>query len=136
MPFLPFPIRTSDIYRSHNQINAQWSRSLGALGRLRIQDHLQCCGYYSPFIEATVSQRCYARSVLPGCKNAYLHFERSALGRWYGVSFALVPVQLGCILAALVCANHVTYRWGKGMTPERYRLDVGAMAVIADDYAK
>lgn len=31
-----------------------------------LQDQLQCCGYYSPYVEATVSQTCYARSVLPG----------------------------------------------------------------------
>ena len=101
-----------------------------------MQNELQCCGYYSPFVEATVSQLCYARSNLPGCKNAYLHFERNTLEKWYSVSFALVPVQLLTILAALLCANHVTYRWGKGMTPKAYRLNVSSLALIADKYAR
>ena len=74
--------------------------------------------------------------MLPGCKAPYLKFERVALERWYAVAFALVPVQIGAILAALLCANHVTYRFGKGMTPKAYRLSVGAMAVIMDNYAK
>jgi hypothetical protein len=79
---------------------------------------------------------CYARSILPGCKSSYLHFERSTLERWYAVSFCLVPIQLLSILAALLCSNHVTFRWGKGMMPKAYRLDVNTMAVIVDNYAK
>ena len=29
-----------------------------------------------------------------------------------------------------------TYRFGKGLTPKRYRLDLGSMAVIMDEYVK
>lgn len=119
-----------------SQLNAQWSRALDVSGRLRVQNQLHCCGYYSPFVEATSSQTCYARSNLPGCKDAYLHFERSALEKWYTVSFALVPVQLFTILVALLCSNHITYRWGKGMMPKAYRLNVSSLAMIADKYAK
>ncbi|KAF8995819.1 hypothetical protein BDQ17DRAFT_1401227 [Cyathus striatus] len=78
---------------------------LGTLGRLRIQNELSCCGYYSPFVEATVSQTCYARSILPGCKAAYWNFERKILERFYTIAFI------------------------------SYRLNVGSMAVIMDNYA-
>jgi len=122
-------------FNLEGKINAQWSRSLGADGRLRVQNQLGCCGYFSPYIEATVSQTCYARSNLPGCKKKYLDFERFVLKRWYTVAFALVPLHIFIILAGLLCSNHVTYRFGKGMMPKAYRLSMNSMAVIMDNYA-
>lgn len=123
-------------FNLQGKLNSQWSRDLGLDGRLRIQNQLQCCGYFSPFVEATVSQTCYARSVLPGCKGPYLNFERTILERWYICVFALVPAQLGIMIIALLCSNHVTYRFGKGMMPKAYRLNMNSMAVIMDNYAK
>ena len=123
-------------FNLEGKVNSQWSRALGVIGRLRIQNELQCCGYFSPFVEATISQTCYARSQLEGCKGPYLRFQRFLLLRWYVASFALVPVQLLCIYAALLCGNHVTYRFGKGMMPKRYRLNQESMAVIMENYAK
>ncbi|KAI5450176.1 hypothetical protein NCC49_003325 [Naganishia albida] len=127
-------------YKQHTfnlegKINAQWSRALGLTGRLRIQNQLDCCGYFSPFIEATTSNTCYARSTLPGCKSRYLKFERMVLKNWYIASFAIVPAHLAIIVTALLCANHVTYRFGKGLMPKRYRLDAASMGVIMDEYA-
>ncbi|KIJ56176.1 hypothetical protein M422DRAFT_150887 [Sphaerobolus stellatus SS14] len=119
-----------------SKINAQWSRTLGTEGRLRIQNALQCCGYFSPFVEATVSQMCYSRSGLNGCKGPYLAFEKKALERWYVVVFSLVPLQLLIITAGLLCSNHVTYRFGKGMMPKAYRLSLNSMAVIMESYAQ
>jgi hypothetical protein len=123
-------------FNLEGKISAQWSRTLGVGGRLRIQNQLNCCGFFSPFVEATVSQSCYARSLLPGCKSVYAKFEELALERWYIASFGLVPLQLFCIMAGLLCSNHVTYRFGKGMMPKAYRLSLGSMAVIMDNYAK
>ncbi|KAJ7711182.1 hypothetical protein B0H16DRAFT_637474 [Mycena metata] len=37
--------------------------------------------------------------------------------------------------AGLLCSNHVTYRFGKGMMPKGYRLSREAMAVIMEQYA-
>ncbi|THH04983.1 hypothetical protein EW145_g5127 [Phellinidium pouzarii] len=122
-------------FNLEGKVNAQWSRDLGLTGRLRIQNQLNCCGYFSPFVEATVSQLCYARSLLPGCKSPFLHFERTALERWYAVAFGIVPFQLIAILAALLCSNHVTFRFGKGMMPKAYRLSMNSMAIIMDNYA-
>jgi Tetraspanin family len=118
------------------KLNKQWSQQLGPSGRLAIQNQLECCGYFSPFSEATVSQSCYSRSTLPGCKGPYMRFERTILERWYAVAFALVPLQLFVMVSALLCSNHVTYRFGKGMTPKAYRLSLNSMAVIMDNYAK
>ncbi|OJA20053.1 hypothetical protein AZE42_13398, partial [Rhizopogon vesiculosus] len=130
--YLTYKQRTFNL---EGKTNAQWSRDLNAKGRLRIQNRLHCCGYYSPFVEATVSQTCYARSVLPGCKDAYIRFEKNVLRMWYTIAFSLVPLQLAIMLVGLLCSNHVTYRFGKGMMPKAYRLSMGSMGVIMDNYA-
>ena len=131
--YITFKRRTFNL---EGKINAEWSRQLGTDGRLRIQNQLGCCGYFSPFVEATVSQTCYARSVLPGCKLEYLTFERLVLRRWYTIAFTLVPLHIAIMMAGLLCSNHVTYRFGKGMMPKAYRLSMNSMAVIMDNYAK
>jgi hypothetical protein len=123
-------------FNLEGKVNAQWSQTLGQGGRATIQTQLSCCGYFSPFIEATITQTCYARSILPGCKEAYKDFEAMVLERWYVVAFALVPAHLAVMIAGLLCSNHVTYRFGKGMMPKAYRLSLNSMAVIMDNYAK
>jgi len=122
-------------FNLEGKLNEQWSRDLGLDGRLRIQNQLHCCGYYSPFVEATVSQTCYARSVLPGCKGVYMKYERKILEWWYTIIFSIVPAQILVMVVGLLCSNHVTYRFGKGMMPKAYRLDVNSLAVIMDNYA-
>ena len=101
----------------------------------RLQSQLDCCGYFSPFVEATNSALCYSRSNLPGCKQSYLHLERQVLEAWYIISFSLVLPHLTIVVLSLMCSNHITYRFGKGMTPKRYRLDLASLAVIMDEYA-
>ncbi|KAF8890126.1 hypothetical protein BD779DRAFT_1671481 [Infundibulicybe gibba] len=118
------------------KVNAQWSRDFDQDGRLRVQNALQCCGYFNPFVEATISPTCYARSILPGCKLRYLNFQRMVLDRWSLISFALVPLHIGVMVSALLCSNHVTYRFGKGMMPKAYRLSLQSMAVIMDNYTQ
>ncbi|KIO21705.1 hypothetical protein M407DRAFT_37320, partial [Tulasnella calospora MUT 4182] len=122
-------------FNLEGKINAQWSRNLGIKGRLTIQNLLECCGYFSPYVEATVSAKCYSRSQLPGCKGPYMRFEKGILEKWYIITFSLVPLHLGAIVAALLCSNHVTHRFGKGMMPKAYRLNQEAMAVIMETYA-
>ncbi|KAF8551106.1 hypothetical protein OG21DRAFT_329567 [Imleria badia] len=85
------------------KLNAHWSRTLDPLGRTSNI----VCGYYNPFVEATVSQTCYARTVLPGCKETYLGFEKR---------------DCSC---GLLCSNHVTYRFGKGMIPKAVSAQYG-----------
>ena len=122
-------------FNLEGKINSQWSEQLSSMGRLKIQDQLQCCGYFSPFVEATVSQTCYSRSILPGCKSPYLQFERAILKKWYKVVFVLALPHIVVMIAGLLCSNHITYRFGKGMTPEAYRLNMSTMEVIMDNYA-
>jgi hypothetical protein len=118
------------------KVNFQWGNDFGITDWLRIQNQLECCGFFSPFVEAAVSQVCYSRSVLPGCKGPYMDFERFVLERWYTVVFGLVPFQIGVILVGLLCSNHITYRFGKGLMPKAYRLSMNSMAVIMDNYAR
>ena len=122
-------------FNLEGKTNFQWSRLLDANARLDLQNLLTCCGYYNPFIEATLSAQCYSRSMLPGCKGPYIAFEKRILGHWFTIVFSLVPLHLGCMVSALLCSNHVTYRFGKGMMPKAYRLNAEAMAVIMDTYA-
>ncbi|TEB28017.1 hypothetical protein FA13DRAFT_1633628 [Coprinellus micaceus] len=131
--YLTYKKRTFNL---EGKINAQWSRNLGAEGRMRIQDQLGCCGYYSPFVEATVSQTCFARSTLPGCKKHYMEFEDDILKKWYTAVFSIVPLHIIIMTAGLLCSNHVTYRFGKGMMPKAYRLSLQSMGVIMDQYAQ
>ncbi|KAJ7717391.1 hypothetical protein B0H16DRAFT_1338111, partial [Mycena metata] len=117
------------------KVNQQWSQELGAAGRLTIQSVLGCCGYFSPFVEATVSATCYSRSILPGCKQQFLEFQEKALTRWYIISFGLVPVHIAIMAAGLLCSNHVTYRFGKGMMPKAYR-ESRAVVMNPEQYAR
>lgn len=111
------------------KMNNLWSRMLSVDERRQIQLAFGCCGYYSPFVEASAdSLRCFARSMLPGCKGPFMKFESMALINFYATSFGLVPVHLFCIVVALLCSDHVTYRFGKGITPKAYRLDEDAIA--------
>ncbi|KAL1750854.1 hypothetical protein FB107DRAFT_251852 [Schizophyllum commune] len=99
------------------KLDAQWSAGLGARGRLALQDAMKCCGYFSPFVEATAGGACSA-----GVQGAVLAGAEEDPG---GVVLVLAT--------AVLCANHVTYRFGKGMMPERYRLDDRKLAVIVQE---
>ncbi|KAF8828745.1 hypothetical protein HHX47_DHR3000246 [Lentinula edodes] len=122
-------------FNLEGKLNLQWSRDLAEAGRLRIQNKLACCGYFSPFVEATISQTCYSRSVLPGCKARYLDFERKVLDRWYLICFCIVPAHIAVMVAGLLCSNHVTRRFGKGMMPKAYRIGSHNMAAIVQNCA-
>ncbi|CAK5269833.1 unnamed protein product [Mycena citricolor] len=104
------------------KLDMSWSQYYTPLGRLLIQDALHCCGFYSPLHDATPSKRCFARTSLPGCKGKLFRFERENLATVWAVVFSLVPLHLLNIFIALLCANHVTERFGTGMMPVKYRL--------------
>ncbi|KAJ7726517.1 tetraspanin Tsp2 family [Mycena metata] len=115
-----------------HKLNLAWSQYYTPLGRLFIQDALRCCGFYSALHEATSSKRCFPRTALPGCKGKLYRFERANLALVWQTVFALVPLHLVNVLVALVCANHVTERFGRGVTPERYRLTSGDVQADAE----
>ncbi|KAL0960604.1 hypothetical protein HGRIS_005636 [Hohenbuehelia grisea] len=99
-----------------------WSAYYTPLGRLMIQDTLKCCGFLNALHEATPSGRCYARAPLPGCKGPLLRFEKANLDSLWAAAFSLVPIHVINIVVALLCTNHITHRFGKGITPKQYRL--------------
>ena len=61
--------------------------------------------------------------------------KSSFLGIIWRFAFAIVPAQILVMITALLCSNHVTSRFGKGMIPPAYRLNPDSMAVIMDQYA-
>ncbi|KDN45967.1 hypothetical protein K437DRAFT_223871 [Tilletiaria anomala UBC 951] len=110
--------------RLDRKLNMAWSRYFDDLSRLRLQNNLHCCGYYSPLHQATFSRRCYPRTSLPGCKGKLYRYEMAALSITYKVTFSIVFVHLINIVCALLCSNHVNLTFGKGLTPRQYRLDM------------
>ncbi|KAK0535721.1 hypothetical protein OC834_001409 [Tilletia horrida] len=123
-------------FNLEGKLNQQWSRRLGVADRLVIQDELNCCGYYSPYVLASASGRCYSRSMLPGCKGRYIRFQRQALEYFYICAFGVVGPHLIIIVIALLCSNNITYRFGKGLTPEEYRLDEVTAELIKEQLLK
>ncbi|KAI5991747.1 hypothetical protein F5J12DRAFT_465516 [Pisolithus orientalis] len=100
--------------------NAQWSRNLGAPGHSRIQNRLHCCEYYSPFLDTTVPQICYARSVLPRMQGDLLSIRKiRAQGSVYNRLLSRSPPDLYYSHLTAV-ANHVTHCFGKGMKPPQF----------------
>ena len=111
-----------DTFSLDHKLNLSWSRRFNSLDRLRIQDSLQCCGFYSTLHAISPSKRCYLRSPLPGCKRNFYNFEHQNLSRIWRAAFALVPLHMFNLAIALLCANHITNMFGKGITPKQYRL--------------
>ncbi|KAG6812114.1 hypothetical protein H0H92_004343 [Tricholoma furcatifolium] len=115
-----------------HKLNLTWSRYVTPLGRLLVQDALECCGYSSSLHSATLSNRCYARTPLPGCKARLLRFERENLARIWMVAFSIALLHLCNIVVSLLCANHLTDRFGRGITPKQYRLKVDDVRAEAE----
>jgi len=104
------------------KLNLAWSQWYTPLERLVIQDSLRCCGFYNALHDATPSTQCYSRTPLPGCKGRLYRFEKQNLDRVWAAAFALVPLHIVNIIVALLCSNHVTRAFGKGLMPKKYRL--------------
>ncbi|THH17261.1 hypothetical protein EW146_g3513 [Bondarzewia mesenterica] len=117
------------------KLSEAWSAWYSPGARLVIQSSLQCCGWANALHGAAPSGTCYPRTPLPGCRNALLDFERTVLPMAYGIAFSLVPLHIASIITALLCANHVTRRFGKGIMPRRYRLHAGDVASIHEQRA-
>lgn len=112
------------VFALDRKLNLAWSQWYTDIGRQVIQDSLKCCGFYDPVHEAVVTRRCYPRTPLPGCKGPLLRFERNNLTTLWTLAFSFLPLHLINIFVALLCANHVTDTFGKGLMPKKYRLRV------------
>ena len=99
-----------------------WNLWYSAGARTVLQGALGCCGWDGPLHAGAASGTCYPRSPLLGCHGPLVRLEHDVLASAWGLVFSLVPLHLANIFVGLLCANHVTYRFGKGMVPARYRL--------------
>ncbi|KAK9762792.1 hypothetical protein K7432_011134 [Basidiobolus ranarum] len=98
------------------KLGHQW-RYFGYQERLNIQNNLHCCGFKGPFDHAALSNKCYLRSLLPGCLGKYYRFSDQALKLIYIVAFSLLIPQLYIILVSILCANHVNNIFNKNPPP-------------------
>jgi hypothetical protein len=115
-----------------HKLNLAWSQYFTPPGRLLIQNALNCCGFYSPAHNIVLSNRCYPRTQLPGCKGSLYAFERVNLTTIWSAAFALVPFHIINIITALLCANQMTNPFGKGITPKKYRLSCTDLKLDAE----
>lgn len=111
-----------EAFALEHKLDFAWSQFYTPAGRLAIQDSLSCCGYYNALHDAIGTTRCYPRTILPGCKARLLRFERGHLKMVWQFVFGVAPFYVLCMICALTCANHITHRFGKGLTPKKYRL--------------
>lgn len=121
------------VFAPDRKLNLAWSEWYTSLGRQIIQDSLSCCGYYNPAHEAAFGSRCFPLTTMPGCKGALLRFESSNLTAVWTTIFSVVPLHLVNIVISLLCANHVTRTFGKGLMPKMYRLRVDDVRANAHD---
>ncbi|KAI8891101.1 hypothetical protein K501DRAFT_236127 [Backusella circina FSU 941] len=105
------------------KLSYQWHYDLSAYDRAIIQSNLHCCGYksFSDFHET--SNKCYPRTLYPGCKFKYQNFTKFALKTAYTVAFSMIPVHILVLFSALLCSNHVNNKFGKGLPPKLYHVD-------------
>ena len=114
------------------KLNLAWSQWYNPHDRLAIQNSLGCCGYYNPLHQAVSSKRCFPRTTLPGCKAKLYLFEKQNLRIIWSTTFSLVPLHILVICLSLLCSNHVTETFGKGMVPKRYRLGLDDVQLEAE----
>ncbi|CDH51974.1 tetraspanin tsp2 [Lichtheimia corymbifera JMRC:FSU:9682] len=105
------------------KLSYQWHYDLTPDGRARLQANLHCCGYksFTDFHER--SNKCFPRTLLPGCRYKYQQFTIQMLRYTWIVAFSLVPGHLFVVITALLCSNHVNRKFGKNLPPKIYRLD-------------
>jgi hypothetical protein len=104
------------------KVSEAWNLWYSPGARTVLQGALHCCGWSSPLHGGAASGTCYPRSPLPGCHGPLVRFERETLSSAAGTVFSFVPLHMANIFVGILCANHVTHRFGKGITPARYRL--------------
>ncbi|ORX95386.1 hypothetical protein K493DRAFT_219298 [Basidiobolus meristosporus CBS 931.73] len=98
------------------KLGHQW-REFGYQERLNIQTNLHCCGFKGPFDHAALSNKCFLRSLLPGCLGKYYRFSAQALKLIYIVAFTLLIPQFIMIFVSILCTNHVNNKFNKNPPP-------------------
>ncbi|KAK9760357.1 hypothetical protein K7432_015703 [Basidiobolus ranarum] len=98
------------------KLGSQW-RSFGYNEKLAIQNNLHCCGFQGPLDRPAVSNKCYIRSLLPGCLGKSYRFNHLALKITYIVSFAILVPHLCLIFISVLFSNHVNNKWNRDPPP-------------------
>ncbi|KAH8928714.1 hypothetical protein BT69DRAFT_1276860 [Atractiella rhizophila] len=112
-----------DHFNLDGKLSERWSREWEEEGRLRIQNELKCCGFFSSLHDATFSRNCFPRSALPGCKASLVAFEHTLLKRvWMHIFFGAFPVHLIILVIAILGSNHVDRTFGKRLMPWDHRM--------------
>ena len=116
------------------KLNLGWSQWYNPHDRLAVQTSLGCCGYYNPLHQAAPSKRCFPGTTLPGCKAKLYLFEKQNLKMVWSTAFSLVPLHILVICLSLLCSNHITETFGKGIMPKKYRLGFGDVKLAAESF--
>ncbi|KAK9764949.1 hypothetical protein K7432_007113 [Basidiobolus ranarum] len=98
------------------KLGSQW-RSFSYSERLTIQNNLHCCGFQGPLDHPALSNKCYMRSLLPGCLGKYYRFNSLALKAAYIVSFAILLPHLCLIFISVLFSNHINNKWNRDPPP-------------------
>ncbi|KAI8583668.1 hypothetical protein K450DRAFT_222220 [Umbelopsis ramanniana AG] len=106
-----------DTWNLSAKLGMQWRYNLSSNARIALQNTLHCCGFDNPSDHATYFDRCFPKSLLPGCEYKLHQFESSFLKTTYIVAFSFVPVQLIVMIFAILCSNHVTLQFGRRARP-------------------
>ncbi|KAH7907371.1 Tetraspanin family-domain-containing protein [Hygrophoropsis aurantiaca] len=104
------------------RVEHSWRTYYTQSGRSVVQDVLGCCGYLTPRDMAEPSTVCPGISgvPLPGCKGKLLDMQREWLGALWVAAFGVAGIHIIVVITALLCANHVTSRFGQGVMPRGY----------------
>ncbi len=110
-------------FNFERKLNFAWSHLYTLQGKRIVQDSFGCCGFYNTVYEAAPTKRCYVRAPVAGCRNALYDFEYRNLTIVWKVAFLLAGLHIVNVVVTLLCSNHITNSFGKGLTPPRYRLN-------------
>lgn len=114
------------------KLNLAWSRFYTLRGKQMIQDSFNCCGFYNAMHEPFPTKSCFIRASIPGCRNALYKFELANLTTIWKLAFIIVGLHILNMVVSLLCSNHVTNRFGKGLTPKKYRLSAAEVKAESD----
>lgn len=119
-------------FELEHKLDKSWIQFYTPLGRLVIQNALQCCGWSSPWHEGVPSGTCYPRTLLQGCKGPLLIFEQTNLRLVWATAFSLVPMHMINIFVVMLCASHITRTLGAGVALKRRGSMVKDMNLLMD----
>ncbi|KAL1915499.1 uncharacterized protein VTP21DRAFT_6623 [Calcarisporiella thermophila] len=105
------------------KLSYQWHRKFTTTDRLRMQANLHCCGYRTFDDYSERSNRCFPRTLLPGCKFKYTQFTTQVLFITWVTAFTVVVFHIFVIFSALLCSNQINRTFGKHLPPKMYHLN-------------